>query len=239
MYRATRDMGPPSSLDYPPQPVEMDPLVHSRTLPSPSASSPNSWEASLLQPHGFGEVHFGSSNNSKVQHIPMEGNQTRGAPIHNWYEANDGPWVHLHKVPLENVQGIRSQSRQTSQRVAFEGGYRQSNLSDAGSSYPLRVPPSDSGYETRHSVATSVFSGEPERDQDCHSLVGHVEQYQPFQGYDMQPRDGRTNHSWTPASSQLPDSPTLLCPFPTCHKPVKTPSELKYDAKRNRIGRQC
>jgi hypothetical protein len=224
-------MGPPS-LDFPPQPVELDPLlahtVNSRTLPGLSTSSPNAWEATSLQPHGFGEVSFASSNSSKAQNIPVEGNQSRGVPLHNWYEANDGPWVHLHKVLPNNVQEPRSQSRHTGQRASFAGRYRQSHPSDAASSYPQGFPPSDSGYETRRSIAnTSVFSGEPERDQDCHSLVGHIEQFQPFHGgYDMPQRDGRTNSTWTQHNTQPVESVGLICP--TCQKPVKTPSEMKY-----------
>jgi hypothetical protein len=183
-----------------------------------------------MHPHGYGDIPFGSSNSSKVQQIPMEGSQTRRVPITEWYEANDGPWVHLHKVPPNNVQRPRSQSRQTSNRISFQGMYRQSNSSDAGSPYPLGVPPSDSGYETRRSVATSVFSGEPERDQDCHSLAEHVEHYQPLQGYNLQPRAERTTQTWASASLQPSDSPALICQFSNCHKPFKTPSEMKYDA---------
>lgn len=226
-------MGPP--LDFPPRPVEIDiDLSSSRTLPSPSISGSSTWDP-ILQPHGFGDSQYGSSNMARIQHLSVDG-QARGPtqdPLYQWYEGNDGPWVP--KVIPEIATEEKIHARQIGNRNAMSYGnqYRQPNPSDAGS-VQFGVSHSDSGYGTRRSVGnTSVFSGDvTERDQDCQSLAGHVENFQPFNGFNdvVQQRDSRTNESWTPPAPTAPtssgsDSPGLACP--TCHKPVKTQSELK------------
>ena len=85
-------------------------------------------------------------------------------------------------------------------RMSYREWYQQTNQSNAGS---LRYsgPPWDSGYGTRRNAeSVSVFSADTgERDQDCQNLPGH----------------------------SISDSSRLVCP--TCNKPVKTRSELKYD----------
>jgi hypothetical protein len=227
-------MGPPP-LDWPPQPVEID--VNTRTLPSPSASvsAPNSWESSLLQPHGYGDTSYGPSNFARLQQIPMD-NQNRASvpdPLAQWYMGNDGPWIP--KVIPDAVPEDRSQSRQASNRslLSYAGQYKAPNPSDGGS-FQFGVPHSDSGYGTRRSVGnTSVFSADvPERDQDCQSIAGHVTDFQQFHALnDVFPRDGKTNDQpWSHPTSSPSDSSGLVCP--TCHKAVKTPSELKYGPRR-------
>jgi hypothetical protein len=179
----------PPPLDWPPQPVEID-LNRSRTLPSPSASvsAPNAWDSSLLQPHGFGELSYGSSNGARLQQLPMD-NQNRASapdPLAQWYMGNDGPLIP--KVIPEIVPKDRSQSRQTSNRslLSYTGQYKAPNPSDGGS-FQYGVPHSESGYGTRRSVGnTSVFSADvPERNQDCQSVAGQVTNFyipnhQPF-----------------------------------------------------------
>jgi hypothetical protein len=233
MYGSTREMGPPP-LDWPPQPVEID-LNSSRTLPSPSASvsAPNAWDSALLQHHGFGELSYGSANVTRLQQLPMDGQNrasTQQDPLAQWYMGNDGPWIPPKVIP-EIAPEDRSQSRQVGNRslLSYAGQYKAPNPSDAGS-FQYGVPHSDSGYGTRRSVGnTSVYSADvPERDQDCQSLAGHVTDFQPFHAMnDAFQRDGRTNdQSWTHPTSSPSESSGLTCP--TCHKQVKTQSELKY-----------
>ena len=227
-------MAPPP-LEFPPRPVEIDiDLSSSRTLPSPSTSGSNTWDP-ILQPHGFGDAPYGSSNMARIQHLSIDG-QTRGPtqdPLYQWYEGNDGPWIP--KVIPEIAPEEKMHARQIGNRnpISYGSHYRQPNPSEAGS-IQFGVSHSDSGYGTRRSVGnTSVFSADvTEQDQDCQSLAGHVENFQPFNGFNdlVQQRDSRTNESWTPPAptSTGSDSPGLACP--TCHKPVKTQSELKCGA---------
>jgi hypothetical protein len=231
MYGSTRDMGPPPPLDWPPQPVEID-VNSSRTLPTPqtSVSAPNSWDtAALLQPLSFGDLSYGSSNHSRLQQLPMDG-QNRATPpapvaLAQWYMGNDGPWIpkNISEIPED-----RSQSRHTDNRshLSYAGQYK---APDVGS-FQYGVPHSDSGYGTRRSDGnTSIFSADvPERDQDCQSLQGHVPDYQSYPVLnDMFQRDGRTTDpTWGHPTPTTSESSKLFCP--TCRKQVKTQSELKY-----------
>jgi len=229
MYGSTREMGPPS-LDWPPRPVEIDlnSMNSSRTLPSPSASvsAPNAWDTALLQPHGFGEMSYGSSNAARLQSNPLE--QNRGSPqdpLAQWYIGNDGPWVP--KAISEIVTEDRPQSRQNGSRGPLSyGQYKQPNPSEGGSFQ--YGPHSDSGYGTRRSVGnTSVVSADVgEREQDPQSLACPIPDFQSFHGLndDVYSRDPRYSQWSHQASPSEPNS--LMCP--TCHKQVKTPSELKY-----------
>ena len=169
---------------------------------------------------------------AKMQQIPMEG-QIPGAqqnPLVQWYTGNDGPWIP--KVIPDAVPEERHTRGQIGNRnpMPFGGQYRQTNQSEAGS-FQYGAPHSDSGYGTRRSVENaSVFSAEvTERDQDCQSLVNHVAEYSPFGLNEvLQTRDARSGDSWPlpVPSSSISGSPSLVCP--SCHKPVKTRSELKY-----------
>lgn len=224
-----REMGPPSSFqsDFPtpPQPIEIE-VISSRTLPNPSISSSTSWES--FSTPGFG----GFSEYGPGRPLPVD-SQVRAAaqdPLQQWYTGNDGPWIPkgISAVPEER---LHSRAR-TGNRIHMPYGnhYRQPNSSDAGS-FQYGVAPSDSGYGTRHSDGNaSVFSADiNDRDQDCQSLVGHVADYQPFQGLNemgLQQRDTRINEPWPPVPSSSPsNTPNIVCP--TCRKLVKTRSELK------------
>ena len=233
MYGSTRDMGPPP-LDWPPpQPVEMDPLSNSRTLPSPQASvsASNAWDA-LLQPNSFSELPYGPSNHGRPQQVPMDGPNRASPPapipLAQWYMGNDGPWF---PKGISEIPEDRSQSRHVDNRgpSSYTGQYRQHNPLETGS-FPYGAPHSDSGYGTRRSDGNpSVYTADvPERDQDCQSLQGHVSDYQTFPVLnDMMQRDVRTAElPWNYPTSSPPDSSKPVCP--TCRKTVKTQSELKY-----------
>jgi hypothetical protein len=232
IYGATRGMGPPP-MDLLPQPVEIDvDLSISRTLPSPATSISNAWDANY--PHaGFGEGPYGSSNMARLSQQVSSDNPTRGPtqnPLAIWYSDNDGPWVP--KVIPAGTPEEGNDSRKGGHNrslVSYGSNYRQPNPSDAGS-LPFGVPNSDSGYGTRRSIGNaSVFSADvPERDQDCHSLTGHLENYQPFPSFTEVPvlRDNRLHDAWSnPPIPGRTDSHALICLG--CNKPVKTQSELK------------
>lgn len=214
----------------------------SRTLPSPSSTTSNNWDFSQ---HGFGEPSYGTSMARTHHHPPMDGHGRAPAqdPLLQWYEGNDGPWVPKGVTDIPHEE--RVQTRQTGNRSALSFGtqYRQPNPSDAGSAQYGGVPNSDSGYGTRRSVGnTSVYSADiPERDQDCQSLIGHIETYQPFYNYSevLTPRPGRVTESWNSAASATagPEIAQLVCP--TCGKGVKTQSELKKHDLRHRKPFKC
>ncbi|RDL37639.1 uncharacterized protein BP5553_05072 [Venustampulla echinocandica] len=241
IYGSTREMGPPP-LDFPPQPVEIDLNSFTRTLPSPSTAGSNHWDP-MFQPHAFGEASYVSPNMARVPQLQIDG-QGRGPkqdPLVQWYASNDGPWVPKvipDVAPAERIQATQAGNRNL---VSYGNQYRQPNPSEAGS-VQFGVPNSDSGYGTRRSVGnTSVFSADvAERDQDCQSLAGHLDNFQPFQGLNeiLPGRDSRISDSWAPRPISIgSDSSGLICQ--TCQKPVKTQSELKKHNLRHTKPFKC
>ncbi|KUJ15909.1 uncharacterized protein LY89DRAFT_735054 [Mollisia scopiformis] len=239
-HRHPREMRPP----VPPHHMEIADLSISRTLPSPTATASSNLD--LPPTHGYGEMPFGNPNIAKIyQQFPTDGQIMRPAqdPIHNWYSTNDGPWTPIPKVMPPNVMTDgRFQSKQTGSRnhITSGGQYRPHNPSESGS-FHYGVPHSDSGYGTRRSVAnTSVVSGDVlERDQDCHSLTGHVENFQPFMGSndEMHQRDARSFEPWSTPVTSNPESRGMECPI--CHKLVKTQSEMKKHELRHTKPFEC
>ncbi|KAF7870534.1 hypothetical protein EAF04_004278 [Stromatinia cepivora] len=226
-YGSTRgEMGPPS-LDFPPQPIEID-LSNSRTLPSPSPSSSVAWEPTLFSSHAFSDLNSPYGPISRIQQLPVD-RTTGQAPLLQWYADNDGPWYpKTISDPISDVRAsikVRSSNRAP---AAFGRPYRQQDPLENGSFHFGAPPHSDSGYGTRRSVGNaSIFSADVnDRDQDCQSLAGHVADYQPFQGL------GEPLH--LPASI---NSPGLFCP--TCQKSVKTKSELKKHDLRHKKPFVC
>ena len=141
--------------------------------------------------------------------------------IAQWYENNDGPWI---PKGLSDFPVGRPTFPQSSYVHRPFETYRQLDTSDIES---VRYP--DSGYGTRKSVGNaSIFSGEfPDRDQDCGSIAGRIENFQPFQGIDeLESIDDRIDDPW-PLTSPVQDARKLFCRV--CHKEVRTPSELKYN----------
>ncbi|CAG8949971.1 hypothetical protein HYFRA_00004303 [Hymenoscyphus fraxineus] len=244
IYGTTREMGPPP-LDFPPQPVEIDVDLSShssRTLPSPSQSGSNAWDPIFSHP-SFGDASYGASNIGRMQQIPSD-TQSRGPaqdPLVQWYTGNDGPWVP--KVIPDVAIEERLHPRQSGNRshVSYGTQYRQPNPSDAGS-VQFGVSNSDSGYGTRRSIGNgSVFSADiQDRDQDCQSLAGHVENFQPFHAFPeiLPPRDHTRVNDWTPTpKSTGSNTPSLICQ--SCMKPVKTQSELKKHELRHTKPFKC
>ncbi|TEY34084.1 hypothetical protein BOTCAL_0651g00020 [Botryotinia calthae] len=240
-YGSTRgEMGPPS-LDFPPQPIEID-LSNSRTLPSPSLSSSVALEPTLFpSPHGFPDLNSPYGPISRMQQLPMD-RATGQAPLLQWYTDNDGPWYPKtisYPIPEERTNSkVRSNNRAP---VAFGGPYRQQDPVENGPFHFGGPPQSDSGYETRRSHGNaSIFSSDiNDRDQDCQSLAGHVADYQPFQGLNeaLQSRETGRPETW-PVHLPAPiNSPGLFCP--TCSKSVKTQSELKKHDLRHRKPFVC
>jgi hypothetical protein len=221
-------MGPP----YPPQPVEID-MTSSRTLPSPSVSS--TWDSTVYPSQGVGDVStYIPPNVPRQSQLDTQGRSIIQDPIVNWYTGNDGPWI---PKGISDVPDNRQTRQRTGNRIPNQYGtqFRQPVLSDAGS-YQFGAPPSDSGYGSngarRSDGNASIFSSDiTDRDTDIHSLAGHVAEFQPYQGMVgevLQSRDIRTNDQWptTLGSSSISESSQHVCP--TCHKTVKTRSELKY-----------
>ncbi|KAK6599560.1 Zinc finger protein GLI1 [Botrytis cinerea] len=240
-YGSTRgEMGPPS-LDFPPQPIEID-LSNSRTLPSPSLSSSVAWEPTLFpSPHGFPDLNSPYGPISRMQQLPMD-RATGQAPLLQWYADNDGPWYPKtisDPVPEERTNSkVRSNNRAP---VAFGGPYRQQDPVENGPFHFGGPPQSDSGYETRRSHGNaSIFSSDiNDRDQDCQSLAGHVADYQPFQGLNeaLQSRETGRPETWAVHLPASINSPGLFCP--TCSKSVKTKSELKKHDLRHKKPFVC
>ncbi|PQE33012.1 C2H2 type zinc finger domain protein [Rutstroemia sp. NJR-2017a WRK4] len=229
-YGSAREMGPPS-LDFPPQPIEID-LNNSRTLPNPSSSSAIPWESTTVLPSTFPDMNSTYGPMSRIQQLPVD-RITPQAPLLQWYADNDGPWYP--KGISEGITDERTSARARSGNrapVAF-GQYRQDPLENA--TFQFGAPPqSDSGYGTRRSDGNgSIFSADiADRDQDCHSLTGHPADFHSFQGmHDMlPPRDPRTTDIW-PANLPTTEVSRLVCPG--CNKTVKTKSELKKHQLRH------
>lgn len=228
-YGSARGEMAPPSLEFPPQPIEID-LSNSRTLPSPSPSSSIAWEPTLFpSPHGFPDLNSPYGPISRMQQLPMD-RATGQAPLLQWYADNDGPWYP--KTISDPISEERTNIKVRSNHrapVAFGGPYRQQDPLENGSFHFGGPPQSDSGYETKRSHGNaSIFSSDiNDRDQDCQSLAGHVADYQPFQGLNeaLQSRENRTPETWPTHLPASINSPGLFCP--TCHKSVKTKSELK------------
>ncbi|QSZ36502.1 hypothetical protein DSL72_006382 [Monilinia vaccinii-corymbosi] len=240
-YASTRgEMGPPS-LDFPPQPIEID-LSNSRTLPSPSPSSSVAWEPNLFSPHASSDINSPYGPVSRIQQLPMD-RTTGQAPLLQWYADNDGPWYP--KTISDPISEERTYIKVRSSHrapVAFGGPYRQQGPLENGSFHLGAPPQSDSGYGTRRSVGNaSIFSADVnDRDQDCQSLAGHVADYQPFQGLNeaaLQSRENRTTEPWPLHLPASINSPGLFCP--TCSRSVKTKSELKKHDLRHKKPFLC
>jgi len=226
LYQSTRGMGLPS-MDFLPQPVEIE-LNNPRTLPSPSASAAAHWD---LPQHGFGEISTTYGSNS-ARHFHAE-NQSRAssqAPLIQWYTENDGPWVPKGVIPEERNSKLKIGNRMSMQ---YGNQYRQLKSSDSGI-YPFGTPNSDSGYGSngarRSDGNASIFSADlTDKDQDSHSIAGPTSDFHSYQGINevLQPSDVPRNGPWSTITSNpsLGATASLVCP--TCHKGVKTPSELK------------
>ncbi|KAG0645066.1 Transcriptional activator GLI3 [Hyphodiscus hymeniophilus] len=217
---SSRDMAPPPSFqsDFPaPRSTEIE-VISSRTLPSPSGSSSATWENFPAPGYG-GLSEYGSG---------------RPQPFDTQIHCSNGTLVMMGRGSRKGYPLCQGKGPIQEQE--------QPNPSDAGSLH-CGVPPSDSGYGTRHSDGNaSVFSADiNDRDQDCQSLGGQAADYQPFQGFNdvvIQQRDARSSEHWPPVPSSSPsNAPGLLCP--NCQKPVKTRSELKKHDLRHRKPFVC
>lgn len=164
----------------------------------------------------------------------VQGRGPSDNPLVNWYSANDGPWAPFPKDGSESV-GDNRLSKQTSNRnISYSGQYRPQNTTDTSNFH--FGPQSDSGYGTRRSVGTtSVFSGDThDRDHDSYSMVAPSQDFSALtHGYndELQQRISRTSGTWSP------QTPGLTCP--TCHKQVKTQSELKKHDLRHKKPFVC
>ncbi|RFU33116.1 hypothetical protein B7463_g3224, partial [Scytalidium lignicola] len=237
-------------------------LSSSRTLPPPpppSATSSSAWDSSLYS-NAFGpeipsspfEASPGMmsrmSQMSQMSQVSMD-HQVRGLdqnPIQQWYADNDGPW-HPIKTIIDPALEALPQDREHvgNLQPSFGTRYRQSNASDSGA-FPFRhVTQSDSGYgtATRRSIGNaSVYSGEmTEHEPDCQSFIGTVPgDQQLYQGLGeiSATRDIKPNaFLYQFPTVTISDAPGLVCP--TCHKPVKTKSELKKHNLRHGKPFKC
>ncbi|KAM3075183.1 hypothetical protein ACMFMF_005862 [Clarireedia jacksonii] len=228
-YASSREMAPPS-LDFPPQPIEID-LNNSRTLPNPSSSSAVAWESTVF-PSTFPDMNSAYGPMARIQQLPVD-RITPQAPLVQWYTDDNGPWCP--KGISEGITDERASARVRSGNrapVAF-GQYRQDPLENAA--FQFGAPPqSDSGYGTRRSDGNaSIFSADvTDRDQDCHSLAGHPADFQSFQGMNdiSLARDTRMTDIW-PSHVPTTETPQLFCT--DCNKTMKTKSELKKHELRH------
>lgn len=210
--------------------MELDPssnnLHRSRTSPDLLTGTSALWPAveSTNYPIdlNFGDPWFYKSRESTTQHLSSA---TQQVPLDHWVR-DDGPWTALNPdVLARDPFPESSDSRHAS--TPYDNGDRAPRH---------RVPPSDSGYGTvLQSVGTtSVFSGDlNDRDQDSPiSLDFHLRSrhQEVFERASDDPTLKRSTSKWLePASSPSKRQKSMLTCL-TCHKPVKTRSELKYDA---------
>lgn len=239
-------MGP--SVDYLPRPVELDPS-YNRSLPPPGQNPP--WESSLFQNSAYGGS--GSSNipggNPAKTSVPADLGHREGAPdpIVNWYYANDGPYIPrgtIPDAPPDPKNTARGPPALASHFVPvpwklgpYGNRYRGSRSSENGTgsstlSAPYTLsPPSDSGYGSRRSLEnTSIFSSDVgSRGPDSHSFPGTPSDPQRLyqENQDLAPTRGFLSETWSNQSSGITLVEESRYQCSTCHRYVKTRSELK------------
>jgi hypothetical protein len=220
-------MGPP--LNYPPQPVEIEPGSYPR-IPG----SYSSWEAPIYTTSSIGVPDPSITSNAglhRIGPIPSDfgiRNSSQDS-LSTWWSSNDSPWVARGAVPDPTpedrlqTRGYSIGHRSASHSSPFGVPNRPVNPSDTGSVH-FRVPPSDSGYGTILSQESASVRGSDIHDHspDNQSLAGRVHEFQQY-------HEGRNSHElheggpWT-----LIQQNVLPYRCDICQRPVKTKSELKY-----------
>jgi hypothetical protein len=166
-----------------------------------------------------------SSNHGKITQgtskIAIDGQSLRPSqdPIQNWYTHDDGPWSPVPKVTpvlLDIISDDGFQSKQTCNRL----------------------PHSDFGYGSRRSIVdTSVISSDAlERDQDCQSPTGHIENYRPFGDVEEMHQQQHDARSWYTDIIEDKGQKVQGLVCPTCHKSVETQSVVFLDLEARQIS---
>lgn len=166
------------------------------------------------------------------------------APLVIWWKNNDGPWV-----PPNFATGCdgRNASRMNgldtgAYPFAYPGQYRDACVPSECGTTPTGIEPSDSGYGSngaKLSVANNSVLGDPlDRCPETQSLAGHLSDlnFRPV-------LDSGQTGMWPAQQSPVDyrtnalDSKSIVCE--TCHKPVKTNSELKKHTQRHTKPHRC
>lgn len=229
-----RHMGRPP-LNYPPQPVEIDPVSYPR---APGTFPP--WEPTTYSIGSVGEPSPLSSSIGHNRTAPMSldlGARTSPQdPLANWLGGNDAPWLPKGVVPeVSSDDRLHTRGypphRLPGYGLQLGARPRPGNPSDSGSGQ-FGVPPSDSGYGTGLSLESASVRGSDivDHNQDNRSLIGRVPEYRQYN--ESGPlRDANGSEQW---AFTTPGAPSYRCE--TCKKLVKTKSELKYVVNLHSYG---
>jgi hypothetical protein len=215
-------------VSYPPQPVEIDPVSYPR---APGSYPP--WEATTYSIGSLGEPNpppFNSIGHNKSGPVSLDfgARNSPQDPIVNWYNGNDGPWIPKGAVPLvSHDERIHTRGYAPYRNPGYGSPpgirHRPGNPSDNGT-VPFGISPSDSGYGTGISLESASVRGSDivDHTQDNRSLLGRVpETHQYSESGPV--RESHGTEQWPYNSISAPLYRCL-----TCHKKVKTKSELKY-----------
>jgi hypothetical protein len=220
-----------AQLNYPPQPVEIEPGSYPR-----APGSYTSWEAPIYSIGSNGEPNpllSSSIGHNKSGPMPPDfgARNSPQDPLANWYTGMDGPWIPKSAIPVASPEErihARGYHQYRNPRYSSPPGIRQrpGNPSENGS-VPFGISPSDSGYGTGISLESASVRGSDivDHSQDNRSLLGGVPEI-PQYNESGSTRESHGTEQWTYNS---PSAPLYRCP--TCQKPVKTKSELKYVAQ--------
>jgi hypothetical protein len=217
-------MGPP--MNYPPQPVEIDPLLYSRNS-GPYAP----WDSVPYSMTVAGEPNplLSSITLNKAINVPPEYGARNGTqhPLDNWLA--DGPWVPKGAVP-EGSMEERPRSRASPQAIRRSGyvspfgvQHRPRIMEDLGGVH-YGFSTSDSGYGSGHGLENASARGSDVLDLSIasRSPPGRVTDFLPYsEGHSLK----ESNEVLT-LLSVATRRPPHFCVY--CQKDVKTKSALKY-----------
>lgn len=228
-------MGPPQ-LNYPPQPVEIDPVSYPRTSVSFTHWEPIPYSiGSIGEPSPSPSSSIGHNRAAPIS-LDLGTRNNPQDPLTIWYTGNDGPWIPKGAVPEVAPDDRLLKRGHSLHRISGYGSqsglrHRPGNPSDNGSVH-FGVSPSDSGYGTGLSLESVSVRGSDVADhsQENRSLIGRIPEFRQY-NENGSSRDPNGTEQWGYSS---PSAPSYRCE--TCQKTVKTRSELKYVALLHSYG---
>jgi hypothetical protein len=214
-------------MNKPPQPVEIEPGSYPRI-----SGSYVPWESTAYSYVGETNPSLSNSlghNKSGPVSLDFGARNSPPDPLTAWYTGNDGPWIAKGSVPEVSHDERIHPRGYTQYRTPGYGSppgtrYRPGNPSD-NESIHFGISPSDSGYGTGLESASVRGSDIVDHSQDHRSFLKRVPEMQQYQ--ERGPL--RKPHGTEPWPYSSPSANSYCCP--TCHKQVKTKSELKCVAQ--------
>lgn len=154
-------------------------------------------------------------------------------PVQEWYANNDGPW-HPKGIALP---GSQNGMNMAGHGFVFTGNYREHQSPSECDTLPI---PSDSGYASQHGHKPSIATGsicydESLEHHETQSLAGQFHLNMDLSNWNQQLATQPTS----PSVQRHPQSTARELSCETCHKVLKTNSELKKHRQRHTKPHQC